>query len=342
MTPELPLLPTMGVGSYAAPGWCLAGQKLARAGELGPHDIDELIEDAIRIALLDQIEAGIDILTDGELRRQRFVFDVMGGLSGVERVPGRRKIGIHGYDMVPHFVAVGPVEAPDGLGVVGDFRALERLAPGRRTKVALPGPLTFAGFVRPGERDPATVLEELIVLVRAEVAALAAAGADYIQLDEPGLPHLPEGLSAEDAATAINRCLDGVDVRTAVHVCFGNNAGRPMADRRMDRLMPAVEALACDQLVLEFANREMSEIALLAGLAERFDIAAGVVDVKNWYVESADDVARRLDQCLKHMPAARLSVTADCGFSALSRQVAREKMQAMVAGARLVRGYLPD
>lgn len=337
-TAPLPLLPTMGVGSYAAPGWCLAGLKLARAGELGPHDADELFEDATRIALLDQIETGVDILTDGELRRQRFVFDVFGALSGVERVAGRRKLGVHGYDTVPHFVARDAVVAPDGLGVVDEFRTLQRLAPGRATKIALPGPLTFAGFVRPGERDPGALLDELIAVVRGELQALAAAGATYIQLDEPGLPAAPYGLSMVDAASAINQALERLDVKTAVHVCFGNNAGRPMADRRMDRLLPAVERLVCDQLVLEFANREMAEIALLAGLAERFEIAAGVVDVKNWHVESADDVARRLDLCLAHMPAERLTVTADCGFSALSRQVAREKMQAMVAGARLVRG----
>lgn len=337
----LPLLPTMGVGSYAAPGWCLAGLKLARAGELGPHDADELFEDATRIAIRDQIEAGVDILTDGELHRQRFVFDVLSALTGVERIPPRRKIGIHGYDMVPQFVARDVVAAPDGLGIVAEYRTLRRLAPGHASKIAIPGPLTFAGFIRPGDRNPETLLEELIAIVRAELRDLAAAGADYIQLDEPGLPSAPYGLSMADAADAINRALDGVAAKTAVHVCFGNNAGRPMADRRMDRLMPAVEALACDQLILEFANREMAEIELLAGLAGRFEIAAGVVDVKNWHVESADDVARRIDLCLLHMPAGKLTVTADCGFSALSRQVAREKMQAMVAGARLVRGYLP-
>lgn len=336
----LPLLPTMGVGSYAAPGWCLAGLKLSRSGELGPHDAEELFEDVTRIVLLDQIEAGVDILTDGELRRQRFVFDVFSALSGVERVPGRRKIGVHGYDMVPHFVAADVVSAPSGLGVVEEFRTLQRLAPGRATKIAIPGPLTFAGFVRPGDRDPAAIVEEMIAIVRDELQALSAAGADYVQLDEPGLPTAPYGLSMTDAASVINRAIDGIEIRSAVHVCFGNNAGRPMADRRMDRLMPAIQALSCDQLVLEFANREMAEIELLAALAEDFDIAAGVVDVKNWFVESTDDVARRLDMCLSHMPAERLSVTADCGFSALSRQVAREKMQAMVDGAALVRGRL--
>ncbi len=92
--------------------------------------------------------------------------------------------------------------------------------------------------------------------------------------------------------------------------------------------------------MLEFANREMSEIEVIARLSQRFEIAAGVVDVKNFYLESADDVARRIEQCLAHVAPDRLTVTADCGFSALPRHLARDKLRAMVAGARLVRGRL--
>jgi 5-methyltetrahydropteroyltriglutamate--homocysteine methyltransferase len=108
----------------------------------------------------------------------------------------------------------------------------------------------------------------------------------------------------------------------------------------MSRLFPAIEAIGCQQLVLEFANREMAEVDCLARLADRFEIAAGVIDVKSFHLESADDVARRVDQVLQHVPAARLWLTADCGFSALPRHFAREKMRALVAGARLVRGRI--
>jgi 5-methyltetrahydropteroyltriglutamate--homocysteine methyltransferase len=98
--------------------------------------------------------------------------------------------------------------------------------------------------------------------------------------------------------------------------------------------------LKCKQLMLEFANREMAEIELLKPLSERFSIAAGVIDVKNFYVETADDVARRLNQCLAFVPSEKLTVTADCGFSALPRHLARAKMRAMTSGARLVRDKL--
>ena len=340
MTHALPLLPTMGVGSYASPGWFIAARRLMRDGGLGSQDIEEMLEDATRIVVADQVDAGIDIFTDGEFRRQRFVFEMYDRIDGIDRVPPARRLGVPGYDMAPTFLAIDSLSAPNGFGVVEDFLALRHLVPHAPTKIAIPGPLTFAHAIDAGARDAATVMDEIVDLVRTEVSALATAGADYIQLDEPSLPHPPYGLSLTDAADIINRILVDIPARFAVHICFGNNAGRPFADRRFDRLVEAAGRLACGQLVLEFANREMSEIEVLAGLSENFDIAAGVIDVKNFYLETAEDVARRLDQCLVHVPAGKLTVTADCGFSALPRHLARDKMRAMVAGAVLVRGCL--
>jgi 5-methyltetrahydropteroyltriglutamate--homocysteine methyltransferase len=340
MPPGLPILPTMGVGSYAAPGWFIAAQKQIREGAFGAHDIEELYDDATRAVVADQIEAGLDILSDGELSRQRFVYEMFGRVSGLERVPARRKLGIAGYDQAPHFVARDPIAAPNGLGTVAEFRRVTALAGGRAVKVALPGPLTFFGAVDPGARDADEVLGEIVALVRAEIAALAAAGADYIQIDEPGLATSAKGLSLAARAEAINRAAAGTQAKLAVHVCFGNNAGRPMSARAHAPLLGAIEKLECAQLVLEFANREMSEVELLADLAKRYEIAAGVIDVKNFHVESPEEVAARIAGVLRHAPAARVAVTADCGFSALPRYVARAKMRAMVAGARLARERL--
>lgn len=334
---DLPLLPTTGVGSYASPGWFISGQRRAREGDFGPEDLDELYEDATRIAIADQIEAGLDIISDGELRRQRFVFEVFGKLRGLKRVPPLRKLGVPGYDMAPHFAPDGPVSAPDGLGVVGEFAALRRLAPGRHLKVALPGPLTFAGFMEAGGRDTGAIIDELVDIVRAELADLVAAGADYIQLDEPGLPERPFGLSLDDSVAVINRATRGLAARRAVHVCFGNNAGRPMADRDIARLVPAMMKLDADELSLEFANREMAQLETIGALATRFDIGVGVLDVKNFHVETPQRIAERIAQCLRHAPAERLRVTADCGFSALPRGLARRKMVVLVEGTRLAR-----
>jgi 5-methyltetrahydropteroyltriglutamate--homocysteine methyltransferase len=336
----LPTLPTMGVGSYASPGWFVAVRRMMREGTLGPDDIDEALDDATRVVIDDQLEAGVDILTDGELRRQRFVFEMYDNIEGLRRVPPGRRLGVPGYDMAPAFVAEEHLSAPGGFGVVADFEALKALVPDRPLKIAMPGPLTFGQSITAGERAVSDVLDEIVGLVRAELDGLAAAGADYVQLDEPSLPEPPYGLSPDEGAEVINRVLTGLPGRLAVHICFGNNAGRPFADRRLDRLLSAAGRLRCHQLVLEFANREMAEVEVLGPLGERYEIAAGVVDVKNFHLESAEEVARRVRRCLEFVPAEKLTVTADCGFSALPRYLARDKMRAMVAGARLVRAEL--
>ncbi len=336
----LPLLPTMGVGSYASPGWFILGRQRIREGELGPHDIEEMFEDATRITIADQIEAGVDVISDGELRRQRFVYEMYDRLEGLKRVSPRRRLGVPFYDMAPHFTVEGEIAAPKGLGVVEEFRALQRLAPGRHLKVAIPGPLTFAGSIQPRAGEEGSFLERLADIVAAELSTLSEAGAEHIQLDEPNFAEPPYGLSFVQAAEVINRTLANVRCMTAVHVCFGNNAGRPKRPRALSPLMDGMLALRCRQLVLEFANREMADLELLAPLGRRFDIAAGVVDVKSYHVETADEVAARIGRCLQHITPEKLSVTADCGFSALPRYLARQKMQAMVEGARLVRERL--
>ncbi len=334
------MLATMGVGSYASPGWFVLFRSQMRDGRIGPDDLREALDDATRIAVLDQIEAGIDILSDGELRRQRFVYEMFDCVEGLERVPPGRKLGVPGYDMAPHFNVVDAIRSPGGFGIVEDFEALRAVAPDRALKVAIPGPLTFALPLHAAGRDVGDIIGEITAMVRDELAALATAGATYVQIDEPALPHPPLGLSLTAAAAVINQAIDGFAGRVGVHVCFGNNAGRPMADRRFDRLMDAMQALTCDQLVLEFANREMADVELLGPLSEKFDIAAGVIDVKNFHLETAAEVAARIHRCLDFVPAEKLSITGDCGFSALPRYLARQKMQAMVAGARAVRETL--
>jgi 5-methyltetrahydropteroyltriglutamate--homocysteine methyltransferase len=342
---DLPLLATMGVGSYATPGWLFHFREGMREGVAGPDDVDEAFEDAARIAVADQIDAGVDVICDGELRRMRFVFEMFDRLSGVERIPPTRRLGVPGYDRAPHFVANEAVNAPRGLGIVREYELLKRICPDRRLKIAFPGPMTFVGSIAPGAHYGGRVeplLADLIAITRAELAALAAAGADFIQLDEPGFPRPPPGIDMMAAAEAVNACMAGHEAVAAVHVCFGNNASRPNIRRDFGRLFPALGRINGSLLLLEFANREMADLDRLPDLAERTRIAAGVIDVKSFYQETAEDVAERIRRVLAFVPAERLYVTADCGFSAIPRWLARAKLRAMVAGARLVRrGYGP-
>ena len=340
---NLPLLPTMGVGSYATPGWLFLFREHLRDGTTGPADIDEAFEDATRIAIADQVEAGIDLISDGELRRMRFVYEMYDRLQGMERVSPVRKLGVPGYDRAPHFRAAERLTAPKGLGIVTEYHQLRRLCPDRQVKIAFPGPMTFARNIEPGAPyggDRAKMIEDIVAIIRAEVTALIAAGADLVQLDEPGFTNPTPDTSIEAGADAINAALGGQREHTAVHICFGNNASRPYVRRDFGRLFPALGRLDCRMLLLEFANREMADIDRLPELAERYDIAAGVIDVKSFYQESAEDVAERIRRVLRHMPAERLAITADCGFSALPRWLARTKLQAMAAGAQIVRQEL--
>jgi 5-methyltetrahydropteroyltriglutamate--homocysteine methyltransferase len=340
-------LPTIGVGSYATPGWLFPFRKAMQEGKVGEADITEAFEDATRIAIADQVEAGMNIISDGELQRQRFVFEMYDRITGITRQKVERRLGVSGYDMAPSFVADERLQAPGGLGLVTEYETFKRLAPnGPVLKMALPGPLTFATNIVPGKAygsGPGAqdeLMADVIAMLRAELGALVAAGVEVIQLDEPGLPHPPEGMSVVDGAAAINKTLEGIDVKTAVHICFGNNASRPFARRDFGRLLPGMDQLKTDILMLEFANREMADVETLADLGQDYHIAAGVIDVKNFHVETPDEVADRLRRILSFMPAEKLMVTTDCGFSAIPRWLAREKMVAMVQGTEIVRNEL--
>ena len=341
---DLPLLATMGVGSYATPGWLFHFRDGMRHGAAGPIDVDEAFEDATRIAVADQIEAGVDVISDGELRRMRFVYEMYDRMTGLERRASERRLGVPGYDRAPHFSAADQVEAPQGLGIVREFRQLAALVPDRPLKVAFPGPLTFARNIAPGgyygDGGQDALLADITTIVHDEVEGLAAAGADFIQLDEPGFANPPEGVSVEAGAEIVNAALQGHEDVAAVHVCFGNNASRPYVRRDFGRLFPGLDRLNCAMLLLEFANREMADLDRLPELAARYRIAAGVIDVKSFHEESAGEVAARIRKVLEYVPAEKLSVTADCGFSAIPRWLARRKQEAMVAGARIVRADL--
>ena len=343
---DLPLIPTLGVGSHATPGWLFVFRERMRDGRLGKDDVDEAFEDATRAAIADQIEAGIDIVSDGELRRMRFVYEMYDRIEGIDRHPPTRRLGLPGYDRAPKFFAIERLDAPRGLGLVEEYEQLVRLCPDHPLKIAFPGPLTFARNIEPspayGEDEAAlaAMMDDLVAIARSEVETLAAAGADFIQLDEPGFANPPDGLSVAAGADIVNRVLDGFEDRSALHVCFGNNASRPYVRRDFARLFPGMDRVRTRTLLLEFANREMADLDRMADLPAECRIAAGVIDVKSFHVETAEEVAERLRRVLDHVPAGRLMATTDCGFSALPRWLAKAKLQALGGGARLVRAEL--
>ncbi len=337
-------LTTSVVGSYAHPSWLVAAMEAAGRGELGPADIEETLDDAVGTAIRDQEEAGIDVVSDGEMRRAGFfTAEFYRHLRGLRALAPERRLGPGGHDQQHRFEALEPIAAPDGLGVVAEFQAA-RQRTRRPLKVTLPGPFTLSGRLRtgPGEvyPDRLAAAEAFVPILDAEVRALVASGATFIQVDEPSPaihPDAPADFVALMAAS-VAAASSAPGVRLGAHLCFGNFLGRPLARRTYRPILDRLLRFPVDELALEFANREMTELDVLEAAAERFDLAIGVVDVKSYYLETPEDVAERIELLLRHVPAERLSLVPDCGFSQTARWAARAKLRALVAGRDLVRG----
>lgn len=336
---DLPLLPTSVVGSHGRPAWLVTALAAIGRGEYGPRDVAELADDAVAIALRDQELAGVDVVTDGEMRRQDFILNFYGRMQGIEAVPPERKVGAVGYDQIPTFVARERIRAPQGLGLAEEFRRARAMT-ARPLKATCPGPLTLAFRIRPGDayRDDQELAYAMAEIVNAELRALVAAGARFLQLDEPRFSSFPGG--GREWAVLFNRTVDGVEAKLALHVCFGNYHGRPGARRSYRPMFPDILAVCADQLVLEFRGRELAELDLWGQFPNDKELGLGVVDVKSHYVETAEEVAEAIRAALRYVRPEKLWINPDCGFNHTPRWVAVAKLRAMVEGARIVRREL--
>ena len=335
------MLTTSVIGSYAWPSWFITAIKAIENGEYGPKDIEETLNDAVDLALRDQEDAGVDIISDGEMKRLGFfTADFYGRLSGLTELPPVRTVGSGGHDQRERYDAYEVFDAPDGLGLVAEYAYVK----GRTTarlKVPCPGPYTLAGRIMPGAiyASRMEVANRFAELINKELKALVAAGVDFIQLDEPS--YAVHKHSPKEFVQLFNKTVEGVDARISVHLCFGNYIGRPVAHRTYAPIFPHVLELNAHELAMEFANRELSEAHLAADVVEAGkDVAAGLVDVKNYFIETPEIVADRIRKLLDYVPADRLIITPDCGFSQTARWASRAKLVAMVEGAKLVRQEL--
>jgi 5-methyltetrahydropteroyltriglutamate--homocysteine methyltransferase len=209
-------------------------------------------------------------------------------------------------------------------------------------KVPVPGPFTLAGCLQGGEvyRDRGEIAEALLPIVNREVKDLAAAGVEFVQLDEPSFACHPD--HPEEFLDLIARTVAGVSAKVSMHLCFGNYRGRAVGWRSYRPLVPHLAAAKVQQLALEFASREMAEIELAREIKPPLELAVGLVDVKNTWVEPPELVAERLRLTLKYIDPERVQVTPDCGFSQTARYIACHKLANMVAGVRIVRRELGE
>lgn len=337
-------LRTSVIGSYPFPSWLeFASRHLA---EFGRADIAEIQDDAVIAAVHDQVEAGLDVITDGEQTRLDFNLSFYGFIEGIAlESESPRRFGPPAHDQRGKHAITGELRAPRGLGAVEEFKRLRRLAPaGPVLKASVPGPYTLSGRLIPSGRyaDRWAVTEALLPIVRAELEALVAAGCQEISVDEPSMSCYAHREDPRRFVDIFNRTVESVAgrVRLCTHLCFGNYKARAIGPRRLAPMFPAFLDFKADEMHVEMASREFAEVEVIAEIARRMDVAVGVVDVKSYHIETPAEIADRVRLCLRHAPADRLVFAPDCGLSQTARWAAQPKLHNMVAGVRQVRGEL--
>ncbi len=337
----LPLLPATVIGSWSFPGWYarFCDDAAHHPDLFGPDDREEALRDAVRLAVDDQLRAGADLITDGEMQRVDFNLGFYDYLGGLKPLPPARRWGAPAHDQRSRYLCTGPLAAAHGLGLVAEYRRLRSLTDAP-VKVPVPGPYTLAGCIQGGDvyPDRRAVAEALLPIVNREMRALQQEGVSFLQLDEPSFACHPD--RPDEFLDLIARTVAGITIPVSLHMCFGNYRGRAVGHRSYRPLFPHLARAKVSQLALEFASREMAEIELVREIRPPMGLAAGLVDVKNTWVEPPELVAERLHLVLQHIDAERVHVTPDCGFSQTARFIACRKLKNMVDGVRLVRREL--
>jgi 5-methyltetrahydropteroyltriglutamate--homocysteine methyltransferase len=338
------LLPTTLVGSYAQPDWLIDRVKLAgrfpprvRARELwrvAPEMLEQAQDDATLLAIRDQERAGLDIVTDGEIRRESYSNRFATALEGVDIDNPGTALDRSGHpNPVPR--VTGKIRRKHPVEV-RDVKFL-RAATDRMIKMTVPGPFTMSQQAQNDfYSDPAELAMDYAKAVNEEIRDLFAAGADIVQIDEPYMQARPDK-ARQFGLMALNRALEGVKGTTAVHICFGYAA---IIHERPEgySFLPEFHQCPVHQVSIETAQSNL-DTAVLKTLPDK-TIILGVIDLENKEVETPETVAERIRRALPHAPAERIIVAPDCGMKYLPRDIAFAKMVAMVEGTAIVRDEL--
>jgi 5-methyltetrahydropteroyltriglutamate--homocysteine methyltransferase len=337
------LFPTCLVGSYPQPDWLIDRKRLShgvprvRADDLwrvAPDLLEQAQDDATLLAVRDQERAGLDIVTDGEQRRESYSNRFANALDGIDLDRPGTVINRSGK----------PIEVPRIVGPIRRRAAVEahdvevlRAATGKPIKVTVPGPFTMGRQAQDDHYgDEEAVAMDYAAAVNAEIKDLFAAGADIVQIDEPWMQQHPDKARAY-GIKALDRALEGVTGTVAVHICFGYAAvvhNKPTGYSFLAEL----EGSKANQVSIEAAQPKL-DLAVLRDMPSK-TIILGVLDLSDMQVESPETVAGRIRKALAYVAAERIVVAPDCGMKYLPRAVAYGKMAAMVLGARIMRREL--
>ncbi len=338
---DLPLLPTQTIGSHGVPSWLWIFREAVTEGKVGPADIEETLKDAVDLAIMDMTEVGMDIISDGELLRADFTWNFHEQIEGLETVPAfARRWGYPGPDQLDSFRCVEPLTVPDGYGLVAEIEYMLSRTD-KPFVTGLQSPVTQAFRINPGEvyKNKGEVAWALVPYINKELKDAVAAGAYYVQFDEPAFWTMPGG--EEELTELFNACVEGVEATIGIHLCFGNFRGRPAtADRTYAKIAPYISKMNADVIHMEFANRGMWQTELWQEYGGDKILCAGVIDVKGRSLESPEVVADRIRMVLKSVEPEKLWLAGDCGFSQTARWLAVEKMRSMVQAAEIVRNEL--
>jgi 5-methyltetrahydropteroyltriglutamate--homocysteine methyltransferase len=338
------LLPTTVVGSYPQPDWLVNREMLSKSvprvrmniWRVPEPYLEQAQDDATLNAIRDMERAGIDIITDGEIRRESYSNRFATALEGIN-IEKTGVVKSRSGHKTPVPRVVGKIKRRHAVEV-RDMRFL-RAATDRPAKITLPGPFTMAQQAKNEYYDdPDEMVMDYAVAVNAEAKDLVKAGADIIQLDEPWLRQDPDA-AKRIAVKAINRALAGITVPTIVHLCFGYAALVPGETKPVGySFLPELADSTADQISIEAAQPKL-DLGVLSDLAPK-KILLGVLDLGDHKVETPKKVAERIRKGLKHLPAERLIPAPDCGMKYLPREVAFGKLKAMAEGAAIVRAEL--
>jgi 5-methyltetrahydropteroyltriglutamate--homocysteine methyltransferase len=337
---DLPLLPTQTIGSHGVPSWLWVFRDAVAEGKVGPADIEETLKDAVNLAIMDMTEAGLDIISDGELYRADFTWNFHERITGLEAIPFERRLGYPGPDQLDSFCCVEPLQVPQGYGLVPEVEYMLSRTD-KPFVTGLQSPVTQAFRIAPGDiyKNKGEVAWALVPYINQELKAAVAAGAQYVQFDEPAFWTLPGGEA--EMTDLFNACVAGVEATIGIHLCFGNFRGRPAtSDRTYAHIAPWITKMNADVIHMEFANRGMWQTELWAEHGGDKILCAGVIDVKGRSLESPEVIADRIRLLLKSVAPEKLWLAGDCGFSQTARWLAVEKIKSMVQAAGIVRQEL--
>ena len=337
------MLRTTIVGSLPKPPWLAEPAVLRAPWRLAGDDLRQAQDDAVRLALLDQEEAGIDIVTDGEQRRRHYIWGFLEGLTGIDTENLGSKLARGGRYGERTAVAriVGEVTRP--VPVFLDALRFARAHTTKRLKVTLPGPMTIVDSVldehyRADERTLALRFAELL---NAEARELAAAGADVVQFDEPCFNIYLDKVR-DWGLDALERACEGVSAKKAVHICYGYGVDAVLAWKTQNKdwghyavTLPLLARSSIDQVSVETAASGV-DVSVLAAL-EGKDVLLGVIDVGTEAVETPALIAERIRRALPYVRPERLFPCTDCGLVPRGRDAASGKLRALAQGAAIVR-----